>query len=231
LAWLLLAVVFAAIWTYAFYREDRHRPEPLWMVLLAVATGCAGFFVADHVEARLLPHGVDLDGSFWSRARIAFLVAGPVEESIKFLGVLIAIRPWAHFDETMDGIVYGAAAGAGFALMENLAFMQGQPELILSRGPAGTGAHVLFAMFWGGALGFAGHITSLPRRILLAALGLLVAVLAHGAFDLVAFSVERELTMAQGRVAQIVLLLICMVCLRVAIRTALKLRPFRYREA
>ena len=151
--WVILAVAFAGVWTYAFYREDWRNPEPLWMVALAVGTGCLGFFAADRIEARLVPDLSVLDGSLRSRAAVAFLVSGPVEETVKLLGVLLIVRPWTHFDETVDGLVYGAAAGAGFALVENLAFMQGAPEVILARGPVATGAHVLFSMLWGGRSG------------------------------------------------------------------------------
>jgi RsiW-degrading membrane proteinase PrsW (M82 family) len=143
--------------------------------------------------------------------------------------VLLLVAPWTHFDETIDGIVYAAAAGAGFALVENIAFMRDQPDVILARGPAATAAHVLFAMFWGGAVGFAGHQRGWFRRSATVLGGLLAAILAHGTFNALAFSAGREITLQQGRLAQIALLLVCLACLRPGIRFALRLRPFRFR--
>ncbi|MBI3911149.1 MAG: PrsW family intramembrane metalloprotease [Armatimonadetes bacterium] len=229
-AWVLLAVVFAGIWVYALYREDIRNPEPIWMLLLAAGAGVGAFLVADRVEGWLPTSLYNLHGPLQSRAALAFLVIGPVEELIKFLGVLVLVWPWTHFDEPMDGLVYAAAAGAGFALVENLEFMREEPAVILSRGPAATCAHVLFAAFWGAALGQAKHLGRGWKRLSIVAVGLALASLAHGAFDLVTFSVNHELTLDQGRVIQIALVGVCLVFLRWRIRAALKVRPFQYRR-
>ncbi|MBM3459134.1 MAG: PrsW family intramembrane metalloprotease, partial [Armatimonadetes bacterium] len=206
------------------------RPEPVWMVCLAVAGGVAAFFAADRIEARLLPFGISLEPSLVERARLAFLIAGPVEELVKFAAVLILIWPWTHFDETLDGIVYAAAAGAGFALWENFAFMKVEgPHVILARGPIGTGAHVLFAVLWGGALGFSGHLKGWLPRIWHVGVGLVLASLAHGTFNFITFSVGQEITVWQARAYQVGLLAVCAFFLRWRIRHALTLHPFRYR--
>jgi RsiW-degrading membrane proteinase PrsW (M82 family) len=227
--WIVLAVVFAAVWVYALYREDRRNPEPVWMVLLATLAGALAVPAADFVEGRMIPSPTFLNEGLAARAIAAFLVSGPVEESLKFVGVLLLVWPWTHFDEPMDGIVYAAAAGAGFALVENLLFMQDGPEVILARGPIGTGAHVLFAAFWGGALGHAGHARG-PRQAGMLFLGLLLAALAHGAFNMIVFSTGEELTVSQGRALQIALVLVCLAFLRWRIRAALAERPFRFRK-
>src|SRR5688572_28872258 len=194
MGWMLLALLFAGLWVYAVYREDLRNPEPVVMLLLAAVAGGASAIAAEHLERRLLPSLDVLHGPLAGRAAAAFFVAGPVEEGVKLLAVMLVVWPWTDFDEPVDGIVYGAAAGAGFALAENLAWMQGQPEIILSRGPVGTGAHVLFSTLWGGALGHAGHLKAWTHRAGLVALGLLLAVLAHGVFDLIVFSIGREIT-------------------------------------
>lgn len=230
LGWVVLAVFFAGIWVYALYREDRKNPEPLFMVLLAVAGGVGAELLADWLEWRLVPDISVLDGTLAERARTAFLVAGPVEELCKMLAVVLLVWPWSHFDEPVDGLVYGAAAGAGFALAENLAFMQLEPEVILSRGPVGTGAHVLFAVIWGGALGHAGHVKNPAYRWAIVSLGVLLAAFAHGLFDIIVFSVGKELTLNQGRAAQIVLVGFCLLFLRWRLHVALKQRPFRFRK-
>ncbi len=237
MAWGVLAVAFAGIWVYALYREDLKNPEPVWLVLLATGAGMLALPAAEWIEARLVPDLSLLEGSLAQRAGVAFLVSGPVEEGLKYLGVYLLV--WTgcfgllgrHFDEPVDGLVYAAAAGAGFALVENFRFMEDQPEVALARGPAATAAHVLFAALWGGALGHAGSVAGWGRRVGIAAFGLMVAALAHGAFNLVTFSVDRELTLAQGRTAQIALLVACLFFLRWRLRAALRQAPFRYRVA
>lgn len=235
--WLILAVVFAAAWTYALWREDIHRPEPLWMVLLATGAGMLAYVVAYHVEGRFLL-GMEEDGTLAERARLALLVAGPVEEGAKFFAVLLLVWPWTHFDEPVDGLVYAAAAGAGFALLENLSFMREAPSVILARGPGATAAHVLFATLWGAALGHARHLRQqrgTPSRgrtvqaVAVAAAGLLVAALAHGAFDLTIFSAGRELTLNQARAAELVILVGCFLFLRWRLHVTLRRFPFQYR--
>ncbi len=231
LGWTVLAIVFAGVWVYALYREDRKRPEPFWMVLLAMGGGIGAFFLADRVESRLLPFGVNTDASLLERARLAFLIAGPVEELAKFLAILILIWPWTHFDETVDGIVYAAAAGAGFALWENFAFMSAEGgSVILARGPIATGAHVLFSVIWGGALGFAGHLKRWPERLLHVGVGLVLASVVHGAFNFITFAAGQEITVWHARAYQVALVAVSALFLRWRIRHALTLFPFRYRK-
>jgi len=221
LGWVVLAVVFAGIWIYAVSREDRRDPEPLWMLLLATLAGGGAMLAAVWVEERLVTDPTVYDGPLLGRVLLAMTVAGPVEEGAKLVAVLAMIRPWRHFDEPMDGIVYAAAAGAGFALAENLAFMEDQPDAILLRGPIGTGAHVLFTAFWGGALGHAGLVKEWPRKVALVALGFAAASVAHGAFDLIVFCSGKELTPPQARVALITLAIGCTLFLRWRTRLAL----------
>jgi RsiW-degrading membrane proteinase PrsW (M82 family) len=229
--WILLALLFAALWTYALFREDHRQPEPVWMVLLAVVAGAAAAPAAEYVEQWLVPDLSLMTGTLLERARLAFFVAGPVEEGLKLAALLVLVWRGHHFDEAMDGLVYAAAAGAGFALVENLAYMQDDPLAVLARGPIATGAHVLFATIWGGALGHAGHVSPRWRRAAIVAAGWLAAGIAHGAFDLIVFSVDRELTIGQARAAQIVLMLGCALFLRWRVRVALPLPPFRFRPA
>jgi protease PrsW len=231
MGWTVLAVFFAGIWIYALYREDFRNPEPLWMILLATTAGFGAAVAADRVEGWVAPGPTLMEGSLAARAALAFFVAGPVEEGLKLVGVLLLVRPWSHFDEPMDGILYGAAAGAGFALAENLAFMQLEPEAALVRGPIGTGAHVLFSTLWGGALGHAGHLKGFHRKAALTAAGLAAAALAHGAFDLIAFSSGKEITLGQARAGTILLATVCTLVLRWRLRAAVAEKPFRPRSS
>jgi RsiW-degrading membrane proteinase PrsW (M82 family) len=222
LGWIVLACAFAAVWVYAFYREDRRNPEPIWLVCLAVLGGMAAAPFASRVEAFLSPDLNVVDGTLAARAGLAFLVAGPVEETAKFLAVALLIWFQSHFDEPMDGIVYAAAASAGFALAENLFYIQDEPMSIIARGPAATGAHILFGIFWGGALGHAKQVRGIPYRALILSAGLLLGYLSHGLFDLVTWSADRELTTNQARLVQITLIVGCALFTRWRIRVALR---------
>ena len=225
LGWVVIAVAFAGAWVYAFYREDWRNPEPLWLVGLAILGGMAAVPVASWIEASVMRDALSMDGPIMARASLGLLVAGPVEETAKFLGVALIVWFQSNFDEPMDGIVYAAAGAAGFALIENLLFMQDQPASILARGPAATGAHIFFAGFWGGALGHAKQLKSRPMRSFVVSMGLAMAYLTHGLFDFITWSADKELTASQARLAQIVLIVACAVFVRWRIRVALKTAP------
>lgn len=52
-----------------------------------------------------------------------FLVVGPVEEVVKWLAIRVYAYRSGAFGAVVDGVVYGAAAGVGFAAIENLLYI------------------------------------------------------------------------------------------------------------
>jgi protease PrsW len=230
MVWGIIALAFAGAWSYAFYREDIHDREPLWLLGLALLGGAASMVPALWLENWLLPAGPDLEGPLAARVGAAFLVAGPVEECCKFSVVWLLVRPRASFNEPMDGILYAVMAATGFATAENLYFMAGDPQVILARGPIGVAVHILFAAFWGGALAHAYMQTARRRRALILVLGVAAAAFVHGAFDAIVLASQRELSLGQARAAQIVLVLACFAFLRWRIRVALAQSPFGIRK-
>lgn len=225
MGWIVIAVAFAGVWVYAIVREDYRNPEPLWLVGLAIVCGMIAVPVASRIEEILTRNADAMAGPLISRAWLAFMVAGPVEEVAKFLAVALLVWFQSNFDEPMDGIVYASAAAAGFALAENLRYMQDQPASILARGPAATGAHILFAGFWGGALGHAKRMKSFPAGVAITGGGLGLGIVSHGLFDLTTWSVDKELTLNQARLIQVSLIICCAAFLRWRIRAALRIVP------
>ena len=55
-----------------------------------------------------------------------FIVVGPVEEAVKLLAVRFHAYRTASFDAVIDGAVYGAMAGLGFATIENVLYIARQ---------------------------------------------------------------------------------------------------------
>jgi RsiW-degrading membrane proteinase PrsW (M82 family) len=222
MGWFVIAVAFALVWVYAFYREDRKNPEPLWLVGLAILGGMIAFPIASRIEAALIRDPSAMTGTLAARAALALFIAGPIEETAKFLAVALVVWFQSAFDEPVDGIVYAAAAASGFAFIENLGFMKDQPASILARGPAATAAHILFACFWGGALGHAKQMKRLSRRAVAIGVGLAMASVCHGLFDLTTWSVNRELSLGQARLVNIGLIVACALFVRWRIRAALR---------
>jgi len=124
-----------------------------------------------------------------------FLVVGPVEEAVKLLAVRLHAYRDAAFNTVVDGAVYGAVAGLGFATIENALYigqvylrtaeLSGSPLVratgtTVSRTFAGPG-HVIYSGIAGYYLGLAKfnrqHAGSLVVK------GLLVASLIHATYN------------------------------------------------
>lgn len=130
-----------------------------------------------------------------SKWEVAAVIAAPlVEESCKGLALLLLFLFFRqHIDTLMDGLVYGAAVGFGFAAVENIHYFRmasfwGGPvallEIALLRAFVfGLGHGYLTAMT---GLGFALGRFSKSRlaRITFPLLGLILAMLVHGAHNL-----------------------------------------------
>jgi RsiW-degrading membrane proteinase PrsW (M82 family) len=125
----VLALVPAALWIVVFYAQDR-EPEPKTLVLKV--------FVLGGVLAAAV--GQPLIGAFdlweWARGGIGssllagILVVGVVQEALKYAAVRYSVYPSPAYDQPIDGIVYAAAAGLGYATAANLqwTFEVGVPD-------------------------------------------------------------------------------------------------------
>jgi RsiW-degrading membrane proteinase PrsW (M82 family) len=122
-----------------------------------------------------------------------YLVVGPVEETIKLLAVRVYAYRTDDFDAVVDGAVYGAVAGLGFATVENAlyitdAFQQvGQATdlfgngIVAARALAGPG-HVIYSAIAGYYLGLAKFNRDHAGPIVVK--GLLIAAFFHGTYNL-----------------------------------------------
>jgi RsiW-degrading membrane proteinase PrsW (M82 family) len=107
------------------------------------------------------------------------MIVGVVEELGKFLAVYLYVYRKSEFNEVMDGIIYSAAASLGFASLENLFYiLEFGPGVIVGRAILSTLGHVLFASFWGYALGLK-KITGKNTIFT----GLILSMAAHGIYN------------------------------------------------
>lgn len=124
-----------------------------------------------------------------------FVVVGPVEETVKWLAVRLYAYRLDEFRAVIDGAIYGAVAGLGFATIENLIYITrvylqvievGMNVLPSTIGIAGVRAlagpgHVIYSAFAGYYLGLAKYNPGHRGPIVVK--GLLVAALVHGAYN------------------------------------------------
>lgn len=188
MTWILLAAMTpACLWLWYFNRLDK-RPEPVWLIALAFVGGVACVPIAYALEIALMPWLPELDAhrSFAELFLSATIIAGAVEETLKFL-VVASIAAWRHeFDEPVDGLIYAVATAMGFTAAEDLMKLSGGIEWGVILSPPG---HAMFAVFWGYELGRQrGRHGWAPK--LWITLGLALSIVAHGLWD--AFSFYRE---------------------------------------
>jgi protease PrsW len=121
---IVLALEPAAFWLAAFYRLDRLDPEPKRYVvgifilgaLLAQALGQPVIRDVFHVQTWL---GADLITTILG----SILIVGFVQEFLKYAAVRYTVFSSAEFDARVDGIVYCAAAGLGYATTLNIQYV------------------------------------------------------------------------------------------------------------
>ena len=178
----LLAALPTVLYSWLLWRLDRYEREPLhllavtffWgalpaLILAVIGELGLGFLARDHLRA-------GLDATF-----IAPLVEEPVK-ALALIGLFLFVR--REFNGVLDGIIYGALIGFGFAMSENvLYFLAHREQLVavwLLRSVAFGFNHAFYTSIVGIALG----IVRLDRHrwhgYAILPAGLALAMLVHG---------------------------------------------------
>ena len=127
----------------------------------------------------------------------AVAVAVVVEEVSKGVALLAILLFYRHeLDNVLDGIVYGALIGLGFAMTENILYLAaahdkggvvGLTALFLMRGVLGGFSHAAYTAITGAAIGWSRQQHGRgAARVVVPVLGLLVAIGLHAAWNGVA---------------------------------------------
>jgi protease PrsW len=192
----VIAVIPVPIYVVLALWLDRFEPEPARTLAQTFAWGATvAVFIA------LLGNG--LAAAFlektWGAGAADFLgsvvLAPVVEELAKGAALLFLFSELRdEFDGVVDGVVYAAMVGLGFAMIENVqyygeAVAAGMETSVLTfvlRGMMAPFAHPLFTAMFGIGLGMVREGPRDGHRWLAAAGGLLLAVLVHSLWNLAA---------------------------------------------
>ncbi|MBN1439591.1 MAG: PrsW family intramembrane metalloprotease [Anaerolineales bacterium] len=192
---LLVMSIFAGIlpmvcWAMLVWWFDRYEKEPAHLLLLSFLWGVAPAAILSIVAELILALVSGYAGTDAPAGLTLFnlgLVAPLVEEGVKLLGLLgIFGLAQREVDGPLDGIIYGAMVGFGFAATENLIIFlssQTMEELVLFfflRAMVFGSMHAVFTSFSGLGLAFAKYARSPGRAVAWAAGGYLTAALFHG---------------------------------------------------
>jgi RsiW-degrading membrane proteinase PrsW (M82 family) len=192
LSWVLL-LIYAVPMFVLVYGLDLYEREPLSLVIGALLWGA---FAATSLSI-LATQGwalvvLDLFSAETATEWVAALTAPFTEEILKGVGVvLIYLIARREIDDVLDGFVYGAMVGLGFAVIEDVFYfvnqfggevggvLQGFFVRVVASGLYG---HVLYTGLFG--IGVAYFVSrrapaSLGRRLAIAALFILAGMFAH----------------------------------------------------
>jgi RsiW-degrading membrane proteinase PrsW (M82 family) len=174
---------------------DRYEPEPPWTLAMAFFWGALVAIFIAYVLNTL--SGLIVGALFGGNAGEVFatVVSAPfVEETSKAL-VLFGLFYWKRdeFDGVIDGIVYAAMVGLGFAMTENIQYyggalrdggIAGSLVLFILRGLMAPFSHPLFTSMTGIGLGLASQTRNRAAKILAPLAGLFIAMSLHGLWNL-----------------------------------------------
>jgi RsiW-degrading membrane proteinase PrsW (M82 family) len=187
---IITALIPALILGWWIYKKDSLRPEPLRMLYKAFLYGVGSTFVTLVITSFLSMAGLmiyDL-GSFAGAVGTALFAAALPEEISKLLMLWLFMRKNPYYDEYLDGIVYAACVGLGFAATENVLYLVQSTDWVgtgIIRGLTAVPAHFAIAC----AMGYfysKRHFGD--RSKLTAACVLAVPVVIHWVYDALAFS-------------------------------------------
>ena len=210
-------IVFLA---WFIYTRDRYEREPRRLIVKTFVVGATlivPVIFAELIGGVFLPASTNPFTLF-----LHFLLAvALVEEASKYVAVRISVYGSREFNELMDGLVYGAIAGLGFAAPENLLY-------VLSRGAAlgiiravlSVPGHVL----WGSIIGYYLAQQKIKAAKGAGLTGLSLAVILHTTFD---FGLVATGTLLGIVIAVLVVAAGWVIFFRFR-KTALALSPFRF---
>ncbi len=127
-----LVLVPSIIWVLFFYFQDRYSPEPLPNIFASFIAGMAAASLGAIPLYRVLFRIPE-----WIYASIPLYVLGSffIKAAMACILLYIVLRygflPLKEFDEPVDGMIYGAIIGTGFAFVYTLHYLAGQPSFTL----------------------------------------------------------------------------------------------------
>ena len=190
---ILSALVPAIVLLGYIYWQDRKSPEPVRQLLKATALGVLVVPLTLSLTTPLESLGIiDFDvTSVWEAITVSFLGAAIPEELSKLLILWLFLRNNPYFDERMDGIVYAVCVSLGFAGVENVAYVLGDADWMttaLSRAFTAVPGHFCFAVIMGYFYSLAKYEPAHRTRYIV--MTIVVPILAHGVYDVLAFSIS-----------------------------------------
>ncbi|MCB9681116.1 MAG: PrsW family intramembrane metalloprotease [Alphaproteobacteria bacterium] len=190
-----MATVTTVPYSLALLWLDRNEAEPLWLVATAFLWGAlAATSLGGLANALSDGLGTALLGDPSAAHAFTVTVVAPIaEEAFKALAVTAVFVLFVRqADDVLDGIIYGAMVGLGFAWFENITYyvrvadrgVDAMLALAWLRGVLfGIGTHGTYTALTGLGLGLFRVMRRGPARWVMPPLGLGAAMVAHAVWN------------------------------------------------
>ena len=174
---------------------DRYESEPLWMLATAFFWGAlVAVFIAFLFNSVIALIVSIITNSLAAGETVAAVISAPIVEEIAKALILFIFFFWKkdEFDGVVDGIVYAALVGLGFAMTENIQYYgkaalagggEGLTILFIIRGALAPFSHPLFTSMTGIGLGLARQTQNTAVKLVTPVLGLLTAICMHSIWN------------------------------------------------
>jgi RsiW-degrading membrane proteinase PrsW (M82 family) len=191
---LALAVLVAAVYLLIIRFLDMNEKEPWWSVGLLFALGGLAALVVNLLFSSTMLELKPVESAVVEQLALFLAVAA----GFWTLTAISRLRGWSEVSGLMDGVVYGAAAGLGFATGAAFIHELSSTGMVMPAGRPG-----LWTMFWttaliglangvfgaitGAGFGAAAYTRSEAKRLIYPILGLLVAFAADVGYRKLAY--------------------------------------------
>lgn len=196
---ILAAVIPAALYSLIIYWFDHYEKEPMWLLMATFFWGAVPSIILAIVASLILSAPLQIiGGPLATDAFTAVMIAPPVEETVKAIALVAIFVLLRHeVDSLLDGIIYGAMVGMGFAMVENVFYFlvvfeeegpQAWNTLVFLRAVVFGLNHSLFTSATGLGMAVARFSNRRAVRILAPLIGWSIAVALHAFHNLGASS-------------------------------------------
>lgn len=215
-----LAVLSLLFITAFMFLADLWDPQPVPLLLIAVFWGAAiAVFISYWLNTWNSMLVYIVTGSEAAANFTGPVISAPlVEETTKALGLLLLmLLARRYFNGPLDGLLYGALLGAGFAFTENIIYYSRQLEaagalemldLAFRRGVMGIFGHALWTSITGVIVGFVVRKWGSIMGFLVFLPALIPAMLMHAAWNFTAVLGLPSVVLYGGHGIMVVLWLI-----------------------
>lgn len=200
-----LAVAPSLLICWYIFKMDKYEREPRLHLFICFLLGIFCTLPAINMET-IGRRIIEEDAHNLIRTLLfATLVVGFTEEILKFFALMLYAFPRKQFNEPMDGVVYSVMISMGFAAMENILYVQGNPtqawQVAIARAFTAVPAHGLFAVAMGSYVGKAKFMELPIDKLKFCLKGLVIAIILHGFYDFLLIQELYQLLMTLATLA------------------------------